>query len=84
MLIMLSHVHVLPIVLFVFVFTVVKLPAALAAGVVAGQGAFRFELVPDHLELPKGTQLLNAHGWELDRAGNLYLTYEPMHQIGKG
>ena len=50
-----------------------------ALGVTAGQGRWQFELVPDYLELPTGTHLLNAHGWEVDSAGNLYLTYEPIH-----
>ena len=48
--------------------------------IIGGYGDFKYQYMPDRLQLPPGTELLNAHGLVLDpRDGGIILTYEPVH-----
>ena len=53
--------------------------AAQAGAIIGGDGDYKYEYVPEKLQLPEGTALVNAHGLEVDKAGNIYLTYESDH-----
>jgi hypothetical protein len=45
--------------------------------VVSGSGAFRYEYVPDRLQLPPEVKMRNGHGLCRDAGGNIYFTFEP-------
>ena len=46
-----------------------------AAPIIGGQGAFKYQYMPEKLVLPPGAEIRDAHGLELDSANNIYLTY---------
>lgn len=48
-----------------------------AGTVVSGQGAFRYEYVPEKLKLPPEAHMRNGHGLCHDQEGNIYFTFEP-------
>ena len=51
------------------------LPALPTAPIIGGQGAYRYQYMPDKLVLPQGAEIRDAHGLELDSKNNIYLTY---------
>lgn len=54
--------------------------ASAAAPIIGGQGKYRYQYMPELLQLPAGTVLVNAHGLVVDNAHNIYLTYENDHK----
>ena len=43
--------------------------------IIGGYGAFRYQYMPELLQLPAGAELQHCHGLETDAAGNIYLNY---------
>ena len=44
--------------------------------IVGGHGRFRYQYDPDMLLPPPAASIINCHGFALDEAENIYLTYE--------
>ena len=42
--------------------------------IIGGQGRWRYQYMPDLLQLPAGAEMQHAHGLEVDKSGNIYLT----------
>ena len=53
------------------------------APIIGGQGKYQYQYVPGKMALPEGANATNCHGYSQDKAGNLYLTYEPDHVTDK-
>jgi len=47
-----------------------------SAPIIGGQGKFKYQYMPDRLQLPSGALLVNAHGLVTDASGNIILTFE--------
>jgi TAT (twin-arginine translocation) pathway signal sequence len=45
--------------------------------IVSGSGDFRYEYVAEKLVLPDSVKMKNGHGLCMDKAGNIYFTFEP-------
>lgn len=45
--------------------------------IIGGQGDFKYEYLPDRLQLPPTVNLQDAHGWVVDAQSNIILTYVP-------
>jgi hypothetical protein len=44
--------------------------------IIGGQGAYRYQYMPDLLKAPAGASLTNCHGLVTDKDKNIYLTYQ--------
>jgi|Transcript_12871 hypothetical protein len=53
-----------------------SLPTVAAAPIIGGQGAYKYQYMPDLLQPPPGASLVNCHGLVTDANNNIYLTYE--------
>ena len=57
--------------------TVVPIATAYAAApIIGGQGDFKYQYMPELLQAPAGTAIVNAHGLVTDKEGNIILTYQ--------
>lgn len=52
-------------------------PLAPAAPIIGGDGAFKYQYMPDLLKLPAGAKMVNGHALEVDAEHNIYLNYVP-------
>eukprot|EP00931_Biecheleriopsis_adriatica_P049800 TRINITY_DN28818_c0_g1_i1.p1 TRINITY_DN28818_c0_g1~~TRINITY_DN28818_c0_g1_i1.p1 ORF type:complete len:362 (-),score=46.83 TRINITY_DN28818_c0_g1_i1:367-1380(-) len=48
----------------------------MASPIIGGQGAFKYQYMPDRLQPPAGAKMVNCHGLVLDNDSNIYLTYQ--------
>jgi len=53
----------------------VVLALAAADPIIGGQGAFRYQYMPDKLQTPAGADFIDCHGLAVDKDKNIYLTY---------
>ena len=49
--------------------------SAASGQIIGGTGNYKYEYVPELLQLPTGAEVQHAHGLEVDPSGNIYLTY---------
>ena len=54
------------------------------ASIIGGSGDWRYQYMPELLQLPQGAQVQDAHGLELDDDGNILLTYTNWNNHGEG
>mmetsp|Transcript_65382 Transcript_65382/g.108637 ORF Transcript_65382/g.108637 Transcript_65382/m.108637 type:complete len:376 (-) Transcript_65382:27-1154(-) len=43
--------------------------------IIGGYGEYRYQYIPELLQLPRGAEVQHAHGLAVDPSGNIYLTY---------
>ena len=53
----------------------------MAHPIIGGWGDFRYQYLPDRLQPPPGSSMVNCHGLVVDASQNIILTYEPDHKI---
>jgi len=51
----------------------------LSEPIISGNGSWRYQYMPELLQLPESVHVKNAHGVTKDRDGNIYFTYEPVN-----
>jgi hypothetical protein len=50
-------------------------PTPVPGPIIGGYGEYRYQLMPELLQMPAGAEVQHSHGIEVDPSGNIYLTY---------